>query len=205
MDEATPQPHHQPPFHIFRGSSFPLLSAHPCISSYLVHRSHLLAEVELRCCQTGMAVLACAHGVRTDQGTAVRTEQSAVGFSCHASLLWPCWKNRALLFLSPCLLSSCLLVCLGPVCLHFSAFVILPQPQISFLLCLGLPLSTMCSVARLQDCFWHCQLTVLGLLKFTACRIYHSSNWPNQFKRLSEIPFVIGNYSLLLMHLFSQW
>lgn len=31
-----------------------------------------------------------------------------------------------------------------------------------------------------------------GMLTLTSCRIYHSSNCQNPFRRLSEIPFVIG-------------
>ncbi len=89
------------PFTKFRSSSFPLHAAHPCATVHLVHRSHLLAEVVGLCrCQAGKAVLACNHDVGSDQGTAVRMEESAVGFSCHASWFWLCWKNRALLFLS---------------------------------------------------------------------------------------------------------
>ena len=101
-------------------------------TSHLVPRSRLLAEVVGLCwCQPGMAVLAWTHSVKRDQGTAVRIEKSAVGFICYASWFWLSWKNWALLFLSLCLLSSCLMVCFGPVCLHLSVSVFLPQPQIS--------------------------------------------------------------------------
>lgn len=106
----------------------PLHAAHPCVAVPIVHRSHLLAEaLGWYWCQTGMAVLACAHGVERDQGTALRMQKSVMGFSCCASQFWLCWKNRALLFLSPCLLSSCLGVCFGPVCLCLSTFCHFPS------------------------------------------------------------------------------
>lgn len=100
-------------------------------SSYLVRRSHLLAGLGLYWCQTGMAMLACAHGVKRDQSTALRMQKSAMGCSCRVSRLCLCWKKKLWCF--------CLLVYSVPVspsALLTSAsisalFVMLPQPQIS--------------------------------------------------------------------------
>lgn len=111
-----PRPNQTTSSHKFRSSSFSTTHSPPLRnSSYLMHRSHLLAEiVGLYWCQTGMDVLACAHGVERDQGTAVRMWKSAVDFSCHAKL-WFCWKNAvsALYLFSPCLL-VCFRFCLSP-------------------------------------------------------------------------------------------
>lgn len=134
MDEAAPKPHCQPPIPQIQKIILSSTCSPPSVPnvSHLVPRSRLLAEVVGLCwCQPGMAVLACSHGVKRDQGRAVRMEKSAVGFICHASWFRLNWKSWAFLFLSLCLLSSCLILCFGPVCLHLSASIFLPQPQIS--------------------------------------------------------------------------
>lgn len=111
-----------PPTPLFTNSeAHPLQYMSPPLfySPHPVHRSHLLAEdFGLYQCQTGIDVLTCARGVERDQGTAVRTGKSAAGFSCRTDWSWLCWKNRALLFMSLCLLSSCLSVRFTPACLH---------------------------------------------------------------------------------------
>lgn len=92
---------------------------------HLVCRSLFLAKGLVCAKLTWPCWLVLMVGER-DQATAVRMETMfSVDSSCYASSFW---KNRALLFLSFCLLSSCLLVCFGPVCLSLSVSFVLPQP-----------------------------------------------------------------------------
>lgn len=105
LDEATPQTHHQlHPFRKFRSSSFPLHAAHPCATVPISCTDHTLWQRLLRLygCQPGVAVLACAHGVERDQGTAVRMVSAAMqGGSGFAGRTGPC--------------CFCILVCSVPV------------------------------------------------------------------------------------------
>lgn len=120
----------------------------------------LLAEVDVwSLCQTRITVLACAHGVDMDQVTTASMEKAAVRFSCPA--------NRSWLY--------SFAVSVSPFA-HFQSlgwFCSCLPPSLSsdFLL---LSVSQQCvdwcghrTASGTAEC--------LGMLNFTACRIYHST------------------------------
>lgn len=118
-------------------------------------------------------------------------------------------------FQLPCMLVLALLDELGLFVQFLSLGLYLPcmSPSLSScpslsasdfqLLSLSLPLALMHSAVLLQDCFWHCWLLVLVNAKpYHLQDIQYPSNCQNQFRRLSVIPFVMGNYSVIKADLF---
>lgn len=154
LEEATLQPHCQAPlFH--KDLSFSPHAAHPCVTVPVSCADHTSWHRLLSCTGARLAWL-CWYVLMVWRG--IRAQ-----LSDWRSLLWVsflCWKNKALLFLYSCLLGSCLFLCLGPVCLSalLSSSFNLRFPSSS----VSVSLSTMCSAAWLQDCFWRCQVLVLG-------------------------------------------
>ena len=91
----------------------------------------------------------------------------------------------------------------------FSDLSVCIRVFLSFSLNLRFPASFCLRLAQLYF-QQHCNRTAsdafefksLRMLNFSACRIHHSKNFQNQLKRLSEIPFIIGNYLFLSMQIF---
>lgn len=100
----------------------------------------------------------------------------------------------------------CLFVCSVPVSRSASllpvsipALLIRPQPHISSPLCLSA--TAVCCAAWPHDCLWHRQVLWNAKLCCLQDISLHSSI---QSLRLSEIPFRMGNHSLLSRGIFSQ-
>lgn len=142
---------------------FPLHTAHPCATVPISCADHTCWRRLLGCTGARLAWMFW-HVPMVWRG--IRAQLSECG-----SLLWISAAMQSSGFAGRTLFRPCICSVLvswsvsGSVCLHLSAFLSLLQTQISFFLSLRLLLSTICSEAWLQDCFWRCQILVLGNAK----------------------------------------